>query len=1384
MNRFWKTCFERMFRFILVCLCVAYGTSTLAKPAPTIPEPLEPWKAWVLHDVKDLECPFFHNSNNKACTWVSETRIDVKAQGATFTVNVDSYSETDLIIPGAREYWPTNVNVRLNQGAAKILPVRDMNGRPQVKLGKGQYQISGTLKWERLPNKIQLSEDQGIVRLRYLGEEKDAIDIDRSHQLWLNRKTQAQENQERDALNVEVYRLLIDENPSKVITRISLNVSGQAREVQVAPVLLDGFIPLQMSSPLPARIDNNRLLRVQVQPGRWNIDVTGRKASAFDVLKFQQPSENWPKEELWAFQADRSLRSVQVSGAVAIDPNQTNLPNEWRQYPAYQVTENQALSFEELHRGDPNPEADTLTLNRAMYLDFSGKGMTIVDNLTGSLQRSWRLDTQPEFHLGNASQFNQALLITTSPDGESEGVELRQKELQLNAVGRVENYRSMPVSGWNADIDSLSATLRLPPGWALVAAKGVDRANYSWISRWSLWHIFLLLITCVAFYRLYGPKLAALSFVTLVLIFHRPGAPLFIWLFIAFGFALIQVTENKLKKFFVGATAALFVLLAIQILPYSVKQIREMIYPQLKHESIQVSYSDDSEGYETPAVANMELARPQAPMEMRQEKAMEVDASAPSRILGDSAPVASLQRAKKKFSYSSDVAQTKIDPNAIVQTGPGVPAWNWDSVRLTWSGPVAKTERMQLYLAPPWLTRIGNGLSVILCILFAAMLFHCGRVLPLAKECFPGLSLLPSTHSVTATMLLFCTALSFVPQSSHADVLIDQKLLDELKTRLTAPAECLPQCAAISSAFISIDNEVLNISMVVDSQANIAMPLPASHASWVPQSVSVNGQEGVVRFSSSGQLLVKLDSGRHTIVLRGKTYAKQFDLAFGLVVHNFSYSTPGWDLSGERKGVVNTGTVQLQQQAQKQAKQDTLVPDPIPSFVEVTRTLMFDLEWTVHTQVRRIAPEQGAITVRVPLLKNEAPTTNINREGDDAVLVFSASQRVHSWQSVLKKAPSIELLAKNTNDYSETWVVRVSPIWNLQYDGIPPIKLSHAPHQPSWKPWAGEKVTLTIARPDAAPGESLTIDNYVMSHTVGQRINESSVRMQVRTSHGQSLNFTLPEGAELDGITIGGVSQALAEKEGEISLPLRPGEQSIELSWHEDSGVAWVSRVPSPKIEPSISNAHLRMKMPRDRWILAVGGPSMGPAVLIWGVLIVVVLLAYALSRIPFMPIKFYQWLLLGLGIASTNLFTPLIVALWLLTLGVRGWMPPPKRVDQLRIIQVFTLIFTVIGLGALVLTIPMGLLSSPDMHIAGNGSGSFMMRWYQDVVTGELPNAWVFSVPMIVYRIAMLLWSLWLAVTLLQWLKWGWLQLNHHGFWHLPGNKTDGSLEDKKEDA
>jgi hypothetical protein len=90
----------------------------------------------------------------------------------------------------------------------------------------------------------------------------------------------------------------------------------------------------------------------------------------------------------------------------------------------------------------------------------------------------------------------------------------------------------------------------------------------------------------------------------------------------------------------------------------------------------------------------------------------------------------------------------------------------------------------------------------------------------------------------------------------------------------------------------------------------------------------------------------------------------------------------------------------------------------------------------------------------------------------------------------------------------------------------------------------------------------------------------------------------------------------------------------------------------------------------------------------------------------------------------------------------------------------------TVAALIILLVSIYEGLLGRPEMQVSGNGSSGSMLRWFQDRTTSGLPRGQVLSVPMLVYRGAMLAWSLWLALALLGWLRWAWTAFTTGGAW------------------
>jgi hypothetical protein len=171
--------------------------------------------------------------------------------------------------------------------------------------------------------------------------------------------------------------------------------------------------------------------------------------------------------------------------------------------------------------------------------------------------------------------------------------------------------------------------------------------------------------------------------------------------------------------------------------------------------------------------------------------------------------------------------------------------------------------------------------------------------------------------------------------------------------------------------------------------------------------------------------------------------------------------------------------------------------------------------------------------------------------------------------------------------------------------------------------------------------------------------------------------------------------------------------------------------------------------------------------VLYWSELAAMILIAFVLGRIRLTPLRTRHWLLLGLGFSTFSWPVLALVAAWLLAAGARRrWSPVTAGWWQFDLVQVLFAVLTVAALIAIVVTVPGGLLGTPDMHVAGNGSYGNELRWFADRSDSLLPEISVFSVPLWLYKVLILAWALWLSFALLRWLRWVWQCFVSDGLW------------------
>jgi len=234
---------------------------------------------------------------------------------------------------------------------------------------------------------------------------------------------------------------------------------------------------------------------------------------------------------------------------------------------------------------------------------------------------------------------------------------------------------------------------------------------------------------------------------------------------------------------------------------------------------------------------------------------------------------------------------------------------------------------------------------------------------------------------------------------------------------------------------------------------------------------------------------------------------------------------------------------------------------------------------------------------------------------------------------------------------------------------------------------------------------------------------------------------------------------------GKLKLPISPGAQQINLVLRAADGMSLAYRTPRIALNLPGLNEHVRVEMPLDRWLLWFSGPRLGPAILLWGVVLVLALVGYALGKTPATPLKSWQWILLLLGLTQTEVLSGVIIVAWLFALAARerlgarlaqGW--------KFNLMQVALALLTMLALLLLLNAVKTTLLGAPQMQIEGNGSFAGSLHWFQD--RGDFPVAALYSLPLLVWRGIMLAWALWMAWSLIAWLRWGWTAYGNGGLW------------------
>lgn len=1348
--------------------------------------PMKQWESWVLDNHPQYACPWIMaKDNNKACIWPGMLTLNANDKGGVFNYTVDVYEKSAFIaLPGNMDHWPINVTVN-----GKPAPIVERNALPHISISSDQYtsahyKISGQFQWNKRPGQLSIPQNIAVVSLAVDG--KSRVVDRRNNQLIFSSKSNTAQKKADDSLTIEVFRLLSDGVPMTLLTHITLSVSGKAREVTFGRVMLAGTELLQISSHVPGRLEADGTMRAQVTPGEHTIRVHSRFIASPNAIATKKLTKEWPQSEYISFKSATAIRQAKLSGPESIDTTQISIPDEWREYPTYRMSERNALMIETEFRGDHSPATNELFVKRDLWLDFNGKGITALDQISGKMNKGWRLNAAKGTHIGRATVDGDPVLITK--DKLFEGIEVRSPNIELKAVTRTESTSAFSASGWDARADQYSATLHLPPGWRVLHASGVNEIWGTWLSKWDLWDVFLVLIIISATRKLISNRVAILAGGTFLVSLHEPGTPLLVIPALLIVIALLPVVSDKVKSMLRSVGAALGVALTLSLISFAVSTFRLAIYPSLERAVIG-TYNTHSYNHRSYDRHLSQVSPPQQREDLILSKSNMAKISQPNGMHDEELQVTGNRKTQDLY---------QVTEHDRVQTGPGLPTWIWRSVGFKSSGPVPADQQLTLYYSTPLITAIWRVIAVFLVAVYASIVIIRLARLSLFNKTGPSSpdhnnpdptkekkkkeetttsdrktisdGTTTSVSGAIATLTI-CLVMLFGISASPNTIAGDYPpahLLESLEKRLTKAPDCLPNCSSLNDGQITVTGTHITLQFRAYIDTDMSLPLPSSHGTWALESVN-EGRQLLPLRKHHDKLYVRLTKGHHTVVVKGKIIDEQATISFPMAIHNMTVTAPAWEVEGLVDGRVRNGTLTLRARHENSAqKVDTLKADPAPAFVQVKRHFVFGKKWTIETRVQRISPIQGAISLPIKLIANEKLMQDMGEIKNGEIIVQLGHRQKHvSWLSSISPSKRLELKASNGHNYLEEWSFTPSSLWRITYQGIPPVKPhSHAnAFEPVFKPWPTETLIVDVRKPAGIPGDTHTVESALLKVEAGNTQQRSTLTMAIRSSLGTNYTVTLPEDAEVLRFSINDRAMNIPAGSN-VKVPLQPGSQTVVIEFQSLTKIGMVNHSPDVLLPGGATNIRVQYVLPRDRWPLYLNGPPIGPAMLYWGVLCVIVLAALAL---PFlaktlslkMPIATTGWILLGVGLSTVNSYGVLVLAVMFFMLAARKQRVVPETMTRFKfnLMQCFIVAWVALAILCVVTAIPIGLLSNPEMKVVGNGSSSHFYHYYQDIVKDAeiFPTVTVISVPMLAYRTVMLLWSLWLSTRLILWAAWAW---------------------------
>lgn len=1272
------------------------------------------------------------------CSAVGQLELTPQGSAVAFSLQAKMDSPGAIHLPGQSGYWPEQITVNGDQAT-----LRHHGGKWMVVLDEGIHRIEG--RWDKKPERIGT---HGIYS-RVIWQ-PDGVEVSqKSGYAWLEEQAQNQATERTSPPSLRVWRLFDDGQIPALTTQVELRVDGPVQRLTFDSILPKGFEPVDWDGNLPMVITDRGELVVVAGQGVYRLSI-----NAFCTKGCQSGSDGliegvelpaidppWPAQETWSVRSRGDFRLLDIQGH-GVDPALAQVPPQWQELPSYRVSEQDKLSIRVRGRGIH--QTTDLALTRESW--WREDGWIHSDTVEGTAPAGMRISINAPYELGWIEHNGSMLPLTLN--GQKTGVAWPQGHNTLRAQSTQSSKGSG--HGWDVEMTVKQREIHLPPGMALLWAPGQDSVGglRAWIDRFTLLSWFGIAVLAMLVRQAFGWVAAAVAVGLAAGWIGTGGALGLLWLVgLASGMAILSnsLPQGSLGLALRWTKLAIVAVLVIAWIPFAGQQARLALHPQLDSAPGRGWVPVHSPHFSSDANMNAHGYAPEHYRASQDEAHGEVANVQPGVMLDAqgvrvtrSLPAAPAPQSPQAAMYKEPVPKSELDGLGLASVGKPLPQWHTTGV-----GKHYILEETGKAKDPVVLT---TGWVVLLRVLGIVLLGW--LIARIAMTSWPGLS----QRVGIARMRWMAASLLLIPSLAMAQPQVSESL---------ASPSCAPSCASLVQAHVDADESQIVASYRLSVEHPSSWTLPQVNGARLNE-VLVDG----VNAWWTGESQVRVDNGQARIIARYIIQSDQIEIRMETAPLTLTQQTQGWAAQDTRDGSVWMAS---KERGEGKQQDDMALPSPAstPPLVEIHRQFSFSGQAGVHYRISRLTRSNEAVKVRVPALDGESmQTPQVSREDGYWVGTLSAGQHQAVWNSQLaiKQQADLELVAMGSEAGRETWTVDHSAAWEIELEGPDTTRALER------LPLPGESMRLTARRLPVVKGENQRVDQarWIVQHT-GPTQTQHSIEMMMTLAQAQVRTLALPQHASLEEVRLNGRAVVVQPREGKVEVSIPGGTHTLELRVHTPREGGLVQKLPQIDLGGDVYNLQVQFPLPADRWLLGAWGPGWGPAVMYWAELLVLLVVALGLAKLPIsLGLRSALLLVLGLSTQSGVVIWLVLLVAWL---AVISWRENVRvdRVDKnlFNLAQLF-----MVGLTALVIlsvgaSITKGLLgATADMSVIGPRTGGGMNWWIDQAKDGLIDGPTLISAPKWVYQLLLFAWTLWFAT-------WGWGQVKRaltawmrEGYW------------------